>query len=186
MKVLGLDISTSCIGVSVVSLVDGGEVNLEVLSHIKMSSKKTTWEKIDDVRVFFQAFKIENPHITHIFVEDAMMRFQPGMSSATTISTLLRFNALTSYVVRDTYEINPEFISVNHARKECGIKTQRVSKCGKSHKIQVFEHITANDLKSHSWPTKKNSVNIVDWAYDEVDSYVIAKAGLLVVNSRSE
>lgn len=171
---------------SVVSLVDGGEVNLDVITHLTFPGKKTVWEKVDITRDFFQKLSAMNSPPDYVFVEDAMMRFQPGRSSAATISALLRFNALVSYVVRETYDRNPEFISVNHARKECGIKTQRVSKCGKSHKVQVFEHITANDLKSHSWPTKKNSVNTVDWAYDEVDSYVIAKAGLLVVNSRGE
>jgi len=169
-----------------VSCSDDRVVTLDLLTHLTLSKYKSLWDKVDATHDFFRNLLLSEVIPDFIYVEDAMMRFQPGRSSAATISTLLRFNALTTYVIRDVFKLNPEFISVNHARKQCGIKTQRVSKCGKSHKQQVFDYMIVNDLKMKQWPNKKRSSNIVDWAYDEVDSYVIAKAGLLdVVNSQS-
>ncbi len=191
MTVLGLDVSTSCVGVCVLSdswkfLESSSELspsNLVVLDKIDLKHKDlksdTLWKKAD----FFKQSLIDmlvDVRLDQIFIEDAVMRFTPGMSSSATITTLIKFNAITSCIVRDLYKIDPIHVLPSTARKTCGLKVQQKAKCRKSQKEQVFDLLAASDLKTIDWPKKVRSKKIVDWAYDCTDAYVVAKAGLLI------
>ena len=92
------------------------------------------------------------------------MGFQKGMSSAATITTLMRFNGIVSYIGRGILIVDPIYISAAHARKLCGIKMQRTKVAGMSGKEQVFKHMSENDLKHVEWPKKKSGGSIVDRA----------------------
>jgi hypothetical protein len=89
------------------------------------------------------------------------------------------FNGLVSYFVRETWKIDPEHIMPARARKLIGLKMQQKKTCGLSHKEQTFDAIMASDLSHHTWPTKRSG-KPKDWAYDIVDAYVIAKAGVVL------
>jgi hypothetical protein len=161
------------VGVAIVE-----DLKIVMLEHIDLGKHKTMFDKADHVADFI--FRLRDDRIDQTFIEDAMMKFTPGMSSAQTIATLLRFNGIVSYIVWRELHIHPQYIAPNAARKLCGVKTEQVKKCGKSHKQQVFEYMAANDLKDVEWPKKQRSENIVDWAKDTTDAYVIAKAGNLL------
>jgi len=178
MNVLGLDISTACVGVAVVNA--HARVCLE---HVVFKGKMSLWEKADHVKLEFEKFHNEYGNIDRLFVEDAALRFTPGMSSAMTIASLLRFNGLVSYIARNVFDKDPNFISASSARKMIGLKLQQVKKCGISHKIQVFEALAHSDLSDVCWPLKKSGA-VIDWAYDVTDAYVIAKAGMITVTSQ--
>jgi hypothetical protein len=83
-----------------------------------------------------------------------------------------------SYIVFDRYKKRVEYISPSEARKLVGLKVQRVSKCGISHKKQTFDYFMARDLSSQVWPLKKSG-EPKDFVFDTVDAYCIAKAGQL-------
>jgi len=178
--ILGLDVSTSCVGVCII-----GDDWFTQLEAIRFNGCNTLWEKADRVKS-----KLERLHddvvngtkdhqgISRVVIEEALMGFRPGMSSAQTISTLLRFNGVVSYLSREVLGIDPEYVSANHARKACGIKLQRTAVAGMSQKDQVFKHMSENDLKDVKWPLKKNG-QPVDWAKDATDAYVIAKAAAI-------
>lgn len=143
------------------------------------------WTKADHVRDTLVSWCADARFsgLTHVFIEDAAKRFSPGMSSAETIGTLLRFNGLTSFLVHEIFGIDPAYIAVGQARKLCGLKMQQKAKAGGlGHKDQTYAAIMSTDLKSTVWPTKKSG-KTVDWAHDVVDAYVIAKAGHVTLNS---
>lgn len=184
MRILGLDISTTCVGVAVVS-VSSGSLHIDALEHIEFKGCETLWEKADHVELTLGQLLISDLNfklVDRVYVEDAALRFTPGQSSAATLSTLLRFNGLVTYIARDVFGVEPEFIAAGHARKLCGMKMQQRKKCGKSHKEQVFDYMMANDLKHITWPMKKRSSNVVDWSRDVTDAYVIARAGSVLYN----
>ena len=176
--ILGLDVSTSCTGVCV---LDGSAPvdermysNVKVLDRIEFKGCKTFWDKVDRVEDYFcELEKIH--HIARIVLEEPLMGFRPGMSSAQTISMLLRFNGIVSNLARKQFGAVPEYISANHARKVCGIKLQRTAVAGMSQKEQVFKHMREHDLQQYPWPQKKSG-NVVDWSRDATDAYVIARA----------
>lgn len=183
-KLLGLDISTSCIGVTI---LDTGfheeDINQIVsLDHIKFK-KLTLFEKSDQFRSYLEGISEENK-IDHIYIEDAAKKFQSGRSSASVIATLMRFNGIASYIAWDVLKQPINYVAPSHARKLIGLKMMPTKKCGRTHKQQTFDAIMNSDLSHITWPNKRRSTNIVDYAYDIVDSYVIAKAGRLIEQNK--
>ena len=179
MKVIGFDISTAITGLAIIE-GDSRSCSIIKLDHIDFKKCKTLWQKADKVYETLMLNK-ETPefqNIEKIAVEDAMLRFTPGKSSMQTISTLLRFNGLVSYMLYNIFEIEPQFISVGTARKTCGLRMQQKKNAGGlSHKEQCFKLMMERDLKDVKWPLKKNG-DAVDWSRDVVDAFVIAKAGI--------
>lgn len=180
--VLGLDVSTSVTGVCVLNAevqpVAGSHIAF--LDRIEFKKCNTLWDKADRVKEELQDILKKYPGEYRIALEEPLLGFQKGMSSAATITTLMRFNGIVSYIARGVFDAEPEYISAAHARKLCGIKMQKTAVAGKSGKEQVFSYMAENDLKHVQWPVKKNG-STVDWSRDATDAYVIARAASLEV-----
>ena len=182
MFILGLDISTSCTGVCIVDSeadTTNGD-HIKFLDRIEFKGCDTLWEKADRVQSYLLGLRDADfsiGKIERISVEEPLMGFRTGMSSAQTITMLMRFNGIVSYIARKIFGVEPEYISSGHARKVCGIKLQK-TKIGGPQKEQVFAHMQRNDLKHIVWETKKNG-NIVDWSRDATDAYVVARAAAI-------
>jgi len=179
--ILGLDVSTSCTGVCVVdSDVTPDEKGSHILhlDRIEFKGCKTLWDKADEVNLYLVRL-ITNQwcKVSRVVLEEPLMGFRPGMSSAQTITQLMRFNGIVSYIARNVFQKEPEYIGSAHARKLCGIKLQRTA-LGGPQKEQVFAHMQSNDLKHVSWPLKKSG-KMVDWSRDACDAYVIARAAMI-------
>jgi hypothetical protein len=182
--ILGLDVSTSVTGVCVVDSdvqIDGSGSHILYIDRIEFKQCNTLWDKADRVARDLEGLLSKFPGKYRIALEEPLLGFQKGMSSAGTITTLMRFNGIVSYIARRIFVAEPEYISSSHARKLCGIKMQRTSVAGKSGKEQVFEHMSKNDLKHITWPKKKNG-SPVEWSRDATDAYVIARAASLEHN----
>lgn len=177
--ILGLDVSTTITGVCVIDssidINDSGD-HIILLDRIEFKKCNSLWEKADRVKEYLE--KISHK-IDKVVLEEPLMGFRPGLSSALTITTLMRFNGIVSYIARQIFDKDPEYISSSHARKLCGIKLKKTSEGGPQ-KEQVFDFFSKNDLKHIVWPTKKSG-SMVDWSRDATDSYCIAKAAMLKV-----
>lgn len=194
--ILGLDVSTSCTGVCVVDsdvTPDDKGSHILLLDRIEFKHCKTFWEKADNVKRVLEGIDCQllcrgpvlgqepvegyvfgQEHIDRVVLEEPLMGFRTGMSSAATITQLMRFNGIVSYIARNVFQCEPEYISSAHARKLCGIKLQKTSVAGPQ-KEQVFAHMKVNDLKHVQWELKKNGKEI-DASRDMCDAYVIARA----------
>ena len=179
MYSLGLDISTSCTGLCVLD----GLGNLALLDSVSFKSKNI-FEKSKEIRHKLEDIK-KSYQISSIYVEENLQAFRPGLSSAKTLIVLARFNGIVSQISYDIFEVLPEYINVNSARKSLGIKIISQKKCGKPTKEQVFEWVDCR-VPNYSWPTKKlkrgprSGLTILDpSSYDMADAYVIAAAGNL-------
>lgn len=175
MAILGLDISTSCTGICVLDAIG----NIILLDRIEFKGCKTFWDKVDraDAMLIEMLCRCSSP-IERVVVEEPLMGFRTGMSSAQTISMLMKFNGILSNITRNRTGITPEYVSASHARKLCGVKLQRTSIAGMSGKEQVFKHMSEHDLKHVEWPVKKNG-KPADWSRDATDAYVIARAAMI-------
>lgn len=184
--ILGLDVSTSCTGVCILeSTIDRNvwTTKIKLLEAIEFKGCKTFWDKADVVSEYLDDVirgSFEDGRLEHgicpdrVVLEEPLMGFRPGMSSAQTITQLMRFNGIVSYLARRTFKQEPEYIGSAHARKLCGIKLQRTA-LGGPQKEQVFAHMAANDLQSIQWPLTKTG-KVVPWSRDATDAYVIARA----------
>lgn len=180
--VCGLDVSTSCTGVCIIDpSIQPDTAGSHILHIDRIEFKKciTIWNKSDRVRVSLSDLKQKFPCITHFSLEEPLLGFAKGMSSAATITTLMRFNGIVSFIGRDIFGMDPCYVHAASARKLCGVKLQKTSVAGMSHKEQVFKHMCEHDLKHVAWPLKKSGVP-ADTARDMCDAYVIAMATCLI------
>jgi hypothetical protein len=182
--ILGLDVSTSVTGVCVIDSTvqpDDKGSHILLLDRIEFKGCNTLWEKADQVNrallqiesdIYLKTNRV--PSIDRVVLEEPLMGFRPGMSSAQTITQLMRFNGVVSYLARQKTHCEPEYIGSAHARKLCGMKLQRTSVAGPQ-KEQVFAHMASHDLKHVQWPLTKMG-KVVPWSRDATDAYVIARA----------
>lgn len=178
---LGLDISSSIVGWSVQKLTDPKPCIPCEWNYIDLRKLKGQWEKIDNIAIEFlpKIDELQKKHgiIKHLFVEDAVQRFRTGMSSAHTIATLAKFNALVSYVVRNHLNIDPVYIGATQARKLLKLNLVSKNKAkGLGQKEQVFKQLSEGVFSSYMWPLNRNN-KIQPYCYDMIDSYVIVEAG---------
>lgn len=183
--ILGLDVSTSCTGVCILD-EDAKQseddpttwsAQIKWLDGICFKGCKTFWDKADCIEEYFLSLETAH-HIGRVVLEEPLMGFRQGMSSAQTITQLMRFNGIVSNLARKRFNAVPEYIGSAHARKLCGMKLQRTAVAGMSQKEQVFKQMSEGELSGYPWPLKKNG-DIVDWSRDATDSYVIARAASL-------
>lgn len=177
MIILGLDISTSIIGVCLYR----DSVNFD-LSHIDLRKETNLYAKADIVERDLNEF--ENMIIArnefdkniHIAIEEPLMKFEAGRSSAISINKLIEFNGIVSYMCHKLFKqmnsITFAKYSAASARKTLGIKFTSAS-IGGPRKEQVFHYLMNNHLKNHVFPCKKSG-KVVDWAADAADAFVIA------------
>ena len=195
--VLGLDVSTSIIGWSIVAVntkVSDGPVKDGYIDLRKV--KDGFWAKVDIVKKELddllneihddkEKFHEGKWNLVRIFIEDPVKKFKKGASSADTISLLGRFNALVSYFVRDIGMCgDPEYIEVSRARGTIGLKLlSRKKAAGLGHKEQTFSQLSKTVFNDRVWEVNRNG-KIQPWCWDICDAFVIAAAGVIHYKSK--
>lgn len=180
--VCGLDVSTSCTGTCILDpSIPPDDAGSHILHIDRIEFKKciTIWDKADRVKETLKDLNERFPGITHFSLEEPLLGFAKGMSSASTITTLMRFNGVVSFIGRDIFGVDPTYISAAHARKLCGVKLQKTSMAGIPHKEQVFKYMCEHDLNHVQWPLKKTGLP-ANTSRDMCDAYVIARASCLI------
>lgn len=176
--ILGLDISTSIIGATIVS--DNGDV---VATYAWDMRNKNHFPDVYTKYSHVQGELLNllaNHKFSYIFIEQSLQMFRSGFSSAKTLSTLSSFNGVVTYLCYRELKIKPEHISASSARKSCGIKIAKGTKA----KEQVVKFLLDNEPKFVVEYTK--SGNLKPKYYDIADSIVIAKAGYEICQSRKK
>jgi hypothetical protein len=166
--VLGLDISTSFTGLTVLN-EDGSILHNEVVD-LRKKQYTTTFKKAKAVKdrlvELNQLF-----YIREVYIEQSLSAFRPGLSSAQVILTLGKFNGIISWICCEVFGSEPEYIGASTARKSLGIKVER----GQNAKEIVLKHVLDMEPSFKVEYTPKG--NAKPGTYDRCDSWVIAKAG---------
>jgi Holliday junction resolvasome RuvABC endonuclease subunit len=177
--ILGLDISTSCVGWCILDAQDGSVI---AANAIALKDISCMFEKAQRVKESFLAL-LDDYTVDSVAIEENLQAFRPGFSSAKTIVTLARFNGIVSWLSYKCMKVEPSFINVNRARKSVGLKIDRKSSL--STKEQIFEWVRTNHMEDYPWPTKtlksgprKGLVIFDDSCYDISDAFVIARANV--------
>ena len=171
--ILGLDISTSVIGICVLN-----NGSLHKVDFINLEKNKNIFEKAEKFKEYLLELKKE-VSVSSVGVEENLQAFRPGLSSAKTIVTLARFNGICSYIAQEVLGKEPIFVNVNSARKNSGIKIDR--KSSKNTKEQILDFVALKE-PNIAWPTRvmksgprKGNVVLLKGCYDMADAYVIAR-----------
>lgn len=117
--ILSLDISTTTVGLALI------QKNNVVLFHaIELKKQKSLYDKLDVVKKYFTEdddFKSYKKKIKEIRVEQFLMNFRRGFSSAATITKLAGFNTAVRWMMYDLFSIRPYSINPVSARSSLGI-----------------------------------------------------------------
>ena len=112
MVILGLDISTSCVGYAFTE-------NKKILDMCFIDIKKFTNHK---EKAFFVLTCINESSyidkVKKIYVEDNLSGFAGGRTSQQVIVKLAKFNAVLCFVIEDTFEIEVKNVNQMTARKQ--------------------------------------------------------------------
>jgi hypothetical protein len=181
---LGLDISTSIIGLS--CFVDN---KFDSITYIDLRKIKCIFKKAEAFEKHLKDLN-EKFNFSKVYIEDTLQSFARGLSSARTLMQLSRFNGIVSNIVFRITSIVPVYINVNTARKQLNIKIDKNS--SKDKKLQVLEWVD-NDIGLYPWPKKtisrgknKGRVKYEDFCYDMADAYVICKSGIEINEQNSQ
>lgn len=167
--ILGLDVSTSCIGWTLLS--DAGEY--VDIGKIELKKEKDFYIKCELFRAFLKRF-VGVP--LSVYVEEPVKAFASALSMAQTITLLQRFNAVCCYLVYHDLGVRPTLIMESSARKLVEIKIPKGVK-GKEKKKFVLKLVQdLGTIPDERWSYKKTG-NPKDWCFDMADSFVVAKAG---------
>ena len=163
--IIGLDISTSITGVTILDDV-GDVVFNEAWDFRNKRHFPTLFHKGYEIKELLFQLKREYD-ISSVFIEQSLQSFRSGFSSAKTLSTLV------SWLCYEVFELEPEYIAATSARKTCGITIPKGTKA----KQVVIQYIIDNVPDVLISYTKHN--NPKPQCYDMADSWVIARAGWL-------
>lgn len=162
---LGLDVSTACIGISII-IDDGSDYGKIVeLTHIspKVSNKIKGIEQLFLKKKIFEEFliKYKDFGIDHVVIEEPLLR----SNNVNTVSTLLRFNGMVSDCVYNILGIVPNYISSYDAREYSFPELMSIRKYGKDEKQYEFSkiHKEIKDCKlvlfgGYPWTIDKKTV----------------------------
>lgn len=170
MNVLGLDISTTTVGLTIVN-----EDGLVMMDFVKPKGN-TIFEKMDS-GVEQLIAKIGKIKLDMIMAEQPNIMFQQGKSSAQTISKILRFNGAILFTLHRKFRIFPDEIMTVSARKQV-IGRGRFDK-GVDPKEEVFKFVSQK-VNPDAWVKcfNEKTGKFKPERFDMADSWVIAMAGL--------
>lgn len=154
--ILGLDISTTCIGASIIEDDGVNEPKIRKITHVapKISSKINGVEALILKKEIFESeflSKIKDEGITECVIE-APLTFAIGNSNPTTISQLLKFNALLSEAIYYELGIIPYYISSLNARIYSFPQLLGIRKFNKRGEIYDISHIQKAISNNHLIP----------------------------------
>lgn len=140
--ILGLDVSTETVGISLVVKDDNGSIIPVEVTHLKMKvpDKYKGAESLFMKNDIFRE-KLEELHSKYVI--DSVVIEEPLVSSnnAITVSTLLKFNGIVSWTVYHVLNVIPEYISSYDARKYGMPQLMAVRKHNKKGETYAYKKI---------------------------------------------
>ena len=146
--ILGLDISTTIVGVALIN----DEGNLIVSNHWDISKQESLFEKAEMVGSLLWELKTEYK-IEKVFIETALKKFFPGKSRADTIIKLAKFNGIVSWL--------------------CFPRGTK----GPQRKKMVIEAVKEKEKTAFTFEMARGGKNYKKGTDDRADAVVIARAG---------
>ena len=175
--ILGLDISTSVVGVAIID-----NQQLVLSCHWDISKSDTLLNKAEVIGA--ELWQIRNEYdIEHIFIETALKKFIPGRSRADTIMKLAKFNGIVSWMCYDSFEKEPVYINVNSARSLYGLSFPRGTK-GPQRKKMVIEAVIEKEKSLFKYEMARGGKNYKRGTDDRADAIVIARAGEFILRNK--
>lgn len=180
MKILGIDVSSETIGISVVE--NTNPYKILFLDHIKPPKNESIIESLYETKQMFLS-KISNLEFDNVVIED----ISEHMSNHTTSKTILKlavFNRMIGLLIKETFDINPVLLNVLRARANIKHK-EYVGPLAKEDVPDAISHLIGENYPHiYEIKTKKKVQEkiISEESYDQADSVAIAIAYMEMVS----
>lgn len=152
--ILGLDISTACIGISIIYDDGVNEPLIELISHVSpkidknvkgieaLILRKEIFERDFLTKMDETLSKINCPlkEITEVVIESPMI-YATGGSNAATVATLLQFNGILSDSIYRTLHLIPNYVTSYDARMCSFPELLAIRKFNKKGNIYPLSHM---------------------------------------------
>lgn len=167
--ILGLDVSTSVIGICLLDPNSGRR--LQSLEFLNLKREKNLFAKAIDFKDHISKYKALN--VKEIAIEEPLVMYKPGASRAQILSKLSMFNGMVSVICYMVFGIEPVYYNVNTARKRAfpDLKFAR----GEDRKMVVWAKV-AETFPNVEWLYGPKSGKLVKTNFDMADAAVIALA----------
>jgi len=121
------------------------------------------------------------PGITKVSIEEPLQGFRRGLSSASTLLTLGRFNGMVSWQSFVVFGFEPIFFNSSAARKGLGISLNK-DRDTKDQIMEWVEVVTGTQLARRTVKAGKKKGQVVydNGVNDAADAYVMARAAYLL------
>lgn len=177
-KVLGLDVSTKCIGFA---LFDIETKNLLELTHVSPKPKMESENKIEELILKSGIFRAKLENYVGLGIKTVVIE-EPLLNSNNiyTVSTLMRYNTLICKEVYDVLGVVPEFITTYNSRKFAFPHLVQKNDKGKfvlfggfskdvDKKVIIWELVAKREPQITWQYTKNNTLKKEN--YDQTDAY---------------
>jgi len=168
--ILGLDISTSKIGFSIVdenkNLIECGVWKYKPETPLEEKTKLFT----EELKVLRRKYEIKET-----FVEQPFIAFSGGRTTAVTMAKLQRFNGMCCYGIFCVFGSRPELLSANETRKAVGIKRKK----GEDIKKKVIQWVKDKYPNDFLFELTRHG-NPKPGTDDKADAVIVALAGIIL------
>ena len=164
-KVLGFDISSTCIGICLLEIDEKNKITLKYLDNIKPIKSINIIERVAHTRDKIKKL-IEHLKPDYIAIED-LVQYLPGKSSANTIITLATFNRMIGLLAFDYLNKMPNLYNVMSIRH--GLKLSKELPSKEQMPDLVSSHLGIKFIYSIGKKGKIKSEN-----YDMADAFAVA------------
>ena len=168
--VLGLDVSTATIGISLVVVDDNGDIKPLEVTHLKLNIPGR-YKNAEALFMKNNMFREKIEELNSKYVIDSVVIEEPLVSSnnAITVSTLLKFNGIVSWTVYKVLNVIPEYISSYDARKFGMPQLMAIRKYNKKGEENDYKKIRKSIAKDElvefgAYPFDVSKKDII-WAY---------------------
>jgi len=175
MKILGLDISSSKIGIA---LLDNEQI---VISDVlKFKSSQSLEERAAQFEKRLR--EIEKHHVVYdVYVEQPAIMFRGGKTTAFTMAILQRFNGMCCYALSRIFDMEAILVNPNSARSVLSIKVPRKVP-SKQKKKAIIENISERFGEQFKYNLTRQG-NPQPGTDDRADALVVALAGPLLFDA---
>ena len=169
--ILGLDVSTSVIGICLIDPNPSGNKQLQSLAFLNLKREKNLFSKAIDFKDYISKYK--GFGITSIAIEEPLVMYKPGAGRAQILAKLSTFNGMASIICFMVFGIEPVYYNVNNARKRAFPELK--FKKGEDRKMAIWAKV-AEKYPTVEWLYGPRSGKLVKTNFDMADSCVIALA----------
>ncbi len=173
--IIGLDISTSVVGVAV---FDSENYNLQELCYLKFKVGTNLFVKLNEFVEFFEK-KFKNSEITNIHIEEPLKKFKGKFSNADTIQKLTQINAMISGYLYNKLKIEPVYFNVQTARSIV-FPELSIPKSHPNKKHLIWEAVMKVEPKI-TWLYSNKTHALKDVNFDMCDAWVAGMAGIIMI-----